>query len=93
MPTATEIARSLVNDLGCAESGAAYARRIARQGGADATAYSDAASLLADERFTLRNDERVPRLWQPPEQPKGTQKMLFTGLDLLPGQLDFFEES
>jgi hypothetical protein len=44
------------------------------------------------EPFTLQNDPPPHKPWQPPEQPKGRQKMLFTGLDCLPGQLDFFEE-
>ncbi len=44
------------------------------------------------EPFVLENDKPAWEPWQPAGQPKGKQKMLFTGLDLLPGQLDLFEE-
>ena len=44
-----------------------------------------------DEPFELQNAPPGRTPWQPPIHPKGVQKMLFTGLDCLPGQQDLFD--
>lgn len=46
---------------------------------------------MPEDRFELRNDPPRPTPWKPRVGPKDRQRMLLSGLDCLPGQLDLFE--
>ena len=46
--------------------------------------------MTPDEKFTLQNDQLRPKPLQLGNNDKSRQKVLFSGLDCLPGQLDLF---
>jgi hypothetical protein len=49
---------------------------------------------MSGEKFELRNEHVKPKSSPPPvETIRGRQKVLWSGLELLPGQRDFVEES
>ena len=96
MSSIPEIVRCLVSDLGTPLAARDYARRIAAAQGPDAAEYAEAAerldaSLDQEEPFRLRNAPPKTKKWEPPVHKKGNQKLLFTGLDCLPGQQDLFD--
>lgn len=42
------------------------------------------------EPFRLQNDPPPKKPWVPPAPEETTQRVLFAGMDCLPGQLDLF---
>lgn len=43
------------------------------------------------EPFRLTNDPPKQKPWVPPAPEESTQRVLFSGMDCLPGQLDLFQ--